>query len=202
MEKSRSGAIKRSHTRIQDEGVRVMQIYEGRPARTAGRQEKELRVYELLDGLGISYVRADHEAVMTIEACREVDEALQIEICKNLFLCNRQKTNYYLLVMPGGKNLQTKELSPQIPSSRLSFASGEDMEKYLNVTPGSATIMGLIFDPENRVQLLIDEDVLGEEYFACHPCVNTSSIRLKTEDVLGKFLEAVHHDYITVKLSR
>ena len=149
-----------------------------------------MRVYELLDELGISYVRADHEAVMTIEACREVDEALQIEICKNLFLCNRQKTAYYLLVMPGGKNLQTKELSPQIPSSRLSFASGEDMEKYLNVTPGSATIMGLIFDPENKVQL------------ACQPCINKSSIKLRTEDVLGKFLQAVHHDYIKVRLSR
>lgn len=179
-----------------------MQIYEGRPAQAAGRLEKEMKVYDLLDGLGIPYVRTDHEAVMTIGACREVDEALHIEICKNLFLCNRQKTNYYLLVMPGGKNLQTKELSHQIPSSRLSFASGEDMEKYLNVTPGSATIMGLIFDPENKVQLLIDEEVLGEEYFACHPCVNTSSIRLKTEDVLGKFLKAVHHDYIPVKLSR
>ena len=179
-----------------------MRIYEGRPAQAVGRLEKEMKVYDLLDELGIPYVRTDHEAVMTIEACREVDEALHIEICKNLFLCNRQKTNYYLLVMPGGKNLQTKELSHQIPSSRLSFASGEDMEKYLNVTPGSATIMGLIFDPENKVQLLIDEEVLGEEYFACHPCVNTSSIRLKTEDVLGKFLKAVHHDYIPVKLSR
>ena len=179
-----------------------MQIYEGRPAAAGNRMEKEMRVYDLLDELEISYVRADHEAVMTIEACREVDEALQIEICKNLFLCNRQKTAYYLLVMPGGKNLQTKELSPQIQSSRLSFASGEDMEKYLNVTPGSATIMGLIFDPENKVQLLIDEEVLEEEYFACHPCINTSSIKLRTEDVLGKFLQAVHHDYIKVRLSR
>ena len=178
-----------------------MEIYEGRPASGAGRMEKEMRVYDLLDGLGIPYERVDHEAVMTIEACREVDEALQIEICKNLFLCNRQKTDYYLLVMPGNKSLQTKELSPQIPSSRLSFASGEDMEKYLNVTPGSATIMGLIFDPDNKVQLLVDEELFGQEYYACHPCVNTSSIKLKTADVFGKFLEAVHHEYITVKLS-
>ena len=181
-----------------------LKLYEGRPADCTGRLEKEIRTYDLLDKLGIQFWRTDHGWMKadTMEDCHVIDACLNATVCKNLFLCNRQKTNYYLLVMPGGKNLQTKELSPQIPSSRLSFASGEDMEKYLNVTPGSATIMGLIFDPENRVQLLIDEDVLGEEYFACHPCVNTSSIRLKTEDVLGKFLEAVHHDYITVKLSR
>ena len=177
-------------------------LYDGRPAACAGRDAVETACYDFLDGLGVPYQRVDHSETPSIEACGEVEKLLGIEICKNLFLCNRQKTNYYLLVMPGGKNLQAKELSPQIPSSRLSFASGEDMEKYLNVTPGSATIMGLIFDPENKVQLLIDEEVLGEEYFACHPCVNTSSIRLKTEDVLGKFLKAVHHDYIPVKLSR
>ena len=136
----------------------------------------------------------------TIADCLEVDKILGINICKNLFLCNRQKTAFYLLLMPGEKTLQTKELSKQIPTSRLSFASGEDMEKYLNVTPGSATIMGLIFDPENKVQLLVDEDVLQQEEFGCHPCVNTSSLKMKTEDVFGKYLEAVHHDYITVKL--
>lgn len=176
--------------------------YSGRPADGTGRIPQELAIYDRLDQLSIPFDRVDHEHADTMEICQEVEKVLGGQICKNLFLCNRQKTNYYLLVMPGGKNLQTKELSPQIPSSRLSFASGEDMEKYLNVTPGSATIMGLIFDPENKVQLLIDEEVLGEEYFACHPCVNTSSIRLKTEDVLGKFLKAVHHDYIPVKLSR
>ena len=162
----------------------------------------EQTVYDTLRSLGVAYEVRRHAPAHTMTDCLALGLAPDVAYCKNLFLCNRQKTNYYLLVMPGGKNLQTKELSPQIPSSRLSFASGEDMEKYLNVTPGSATIMGLIFDPENRVQLLIDEDVLGEEYFACHPCVNTSSIRLKTEDVLGKFLKAVHHDYIPVKLSR
>lgn len=126
---------------------------------------------------------------------------LGIEICKNLFLCNRQKTAYYLLLLPGSKTLQTKELSKQIPTSRLSFASGEDMEEYLNVTPGSATVMGLIFDPENRVQLVVDEELLEAEYFGCHPCVNTSSLKLRTADVFGKYLKAVHHNYIKVKLS-
>lgn len=178
-----------------------MEIYEGRPQSEEGRLEKEIKVYDVLDQLGISYQRVDHEALQTIAACEEVDRTLDIEICKNLFLCNRQKTSFYLLLLPGDKPLQTKELSKQIPSSRLSFASGEDMEKYLNVTPGSATVMGLLFDPENQVQLLIDEDLLEEEYFGCHPCINTSSIKLKTEDVLEKYLKYVHHDYIKVKLS-
>lgn len=177
-----------------------MILYKGRPEDVSGRKEKEIKVYDVLDSLGISYYRTDHEAVGTIADCLEVDKILGINICKNLFLCNRQKTAFYLLLMRGEKTLQTKELSKQIPTSRLSFASGEDMEKYLNVTPGSATIMGLIFDPENKVQLLVDEDVLQQEEFGCHPCVNTSSLKMKTEDVFGKYLEAVHHDYITVKL--
>ena len=126
-----------------------MELYNGRPEDTSGRKEKEIKVYDILDSLHIPYIRADHEAVMTMEACEEIDKALGMEICKNLFLCNRKKTSYYLLLMPGNKALKTKELSQQIPTTRLSFASGEDMETYLNVTPGSATVMGLIFDQEN-----------------------------------------------------
>ena len=178
-----------------------MELYEGRPESVEGRQDKEIKVYDLLGSLGIKYNRTDHKAVGTIEDCLEVDKILEVSICKNLFLCNRQKTAYYLLLIPGRKALKTKELSKQIPTSRLSFASGEDMEQYLNVSPGSATVMGLIFDPENKVQLLIDEDVFKEEYFACHPCVNTSSIKFKTKDLVEKYLKAVRHDYITVKLS-
>ena len=178
-----------------------MVLYEGRPESSEGRQEKEMKVYDLLDSLGIAYQRTDHRAVATIEGCLEVDRILGVRICKNLFLCNRQRTAYYLLLIPGDKILKTKELSKQIPTSRLSFASGEDMERCLNVSPGSATVMGLLFDPEHKVQLLIDEEVLQEEYFGCHPCVNTSSIRLRTEDMLQKVLKALDHDYITVTLS-
>lgn len=178
-----------------------MELYNGRPEDTSGRKEKEIKVYDILDSLNIPYIRADHEAVMTMEACEEIDKALGMEICKNLFLCNRKKTSYYLLLMQGNKALKTKELSQQIPTTRLSFASGEDMETYLNVTPGSATVMGLIFDPENKVQLLVDEDLLKLEEFGCHPCVNTSSIKMKTADVFDKFLKEIHHDYIMVKLS-
>lgn len=177
-----------------------MKLYNGRPESIEGRKEKEIQVYDLLDRLGIAYQRTDHEAAMTMEDCTEADQVLGISICKNLFLCNRQKTKFYLLLMPGDKVFKTKELSSQIQSSRLSFGSAEDMEKYLNVTPGSATIMGLLFDTENQVQLIVDEDVLNQEEFGCHPCVNTSSLKMKTEDIFGKFLKEVHHDYLTVRL--
>ena len=135
-----------------------------------------------------------------MEACNEIDAILQVTICKNLFLCNRQKTNFYLLMMPGDKPFKTKELSSQINSARLSFASPEDMERLLDITPGSVSIMGLMNDKENAVQLLVDEDVLQGEYLGCHPCINTSSLKLRTKDVIEKFLPAVHHEMTTVHL--
>ena len=177
-----------------------MELTYGRPASSEGRLEKEIRVYDLLDRLGIEYWRVDHAPAFDMEVCKAIDEALQAIICKNLFLCNRQKTKFYLLMIPGDKVFKTKELSHQIGSSRLSFADPEDMEKYLDITPGSVSVMGLMNDTENEVTLLVDEDVLNSELFGCHPCINTSSLRLKTADVFGPFLSAVHHDYTVVKL--
>lgn len=177
-----------------------MELQNGRPSNEAGRLEKEIRTYDLLDKLNISYQRIDHEAAETMEICAEIDKVLEATICKNLFLCNRQKTNFYLLMMPGDKTFKTKELSKQIGSARLSFASPEDMERYLDITPGSVSIMGLMNDTENVVQLLVDEDVLKGEYVGCHPCINTSSIRIKTEDLFGRVLEAMHHTMRVVKL--
>ena len=177
-----------------------MELQNGRPSNEAGRLEKEIRTYDLLDKLHVSYQRIDHEAAETMEICAEIDKVLEATICKNLFLCNRQKTKFYLLMMPGDKTFKTKELSKQIGSARLSFASPEDMEHYLDITPGSVSIMGLMNDTENVVHLLVDEDVLKGEYVGCHPCINTSSIRIKTEDLFGRVLEAMHHTMRVVKL--
>lgn len=177
-----------------------MELFEGRPTDCQGRLAKEIRVYDFLDSLGIKYQRIDHEALMTIEACQKADQVLGTVICKNLFLCNRQQTEFYLLMMPGDKVFKTKELSHQIGSARLSFAKEEQMMEFLEIHPGAVSIMGLMNDTENRVQLLVDEDVLKGEYVGCHPCVNTSSLKLRTADVFGKYLEAVHHDYRVVKL--
>ena len=175
-------------------------LQNGRPAETAGRTITEINVYDLLDSLSISYTHADHEEAETMEACRAVDEALGVTMCKNLFLCNRQKTNFYLLLMPGDKPFKTKDLSAQIGSARLSFADAEAMEKYLSIKPGSVSVMGLMNDKDNDVVLLIDQDILKDEYLGCHPCVNTSSLKIKTTDILEKFLPAVKHTYKAVNL--
>lgn len=177
-----------------------MELYKGRPENTGGREEREVRVYDLLDSLGIEYFRTDHEHADTMEACNRIDSVLDVVICKNLFLCNRQKTDFYLLMMPGDKPFKTKELSSQINSARLSFASPDAMLEYLDIKPGAVSVMGLMNDKENHVKLLVDEDVLKDEYVGCHPCVNTSSLKLKTEDVFGKYLKAVNHTATTVVL--
>ena len=177
-----------------------MILHEGRPADCAGRLDKEIRVYDLLDSLHIPYQRIDHEAAMTMEACAAVDEALGATICKNLLLCNRQCTDFYLLLLPGNKPFKTKELSKQIGSSRLSFAAAEYMEAFLDITPGSLSILGLMNDKENRVQLLIDEDVLNGQWIGCHPCINTSSLRIPTKAMLETLIPATGHPYRTVTL--
>lgn len=170
--------------------------------RESHRRERELAVYELLKELGIAYQRIDHRQANTMEACQAVEQALAgAAIYKNLFLCNRRRTRFYLLMMPGDKVFKTKELSAQIGSSRLSFGEAVYMEKYLHISPGSVSVMGLMHDTERRVQLLIDRDILREEYFGCHPCVNTSSIRLRMEDLLERFLPAVGHTPIYVELT-
>ena len=174
-------------------------LYTTRPE-PEGRLPREMAVYDLLERLDIPFVRIDHDVAMTIEDCQGVDELLGIDICKNLFLCNAQKTRFYLLLMPGGTQFKTKDLSKQIGSSRLSFAPAEYMEKYLGVTPGSVTILGLMNDPDNQVQLIIDEDVTAQEDFGCHPCINTSSLKLKTSDVLEKLIPSLGHTPVFVKL--
>ena len=179
-----------------------MELLTGRPNDLTGRLDKEIRVYDLLDRLNIPYQRIDHEATMTMEACAAVDRVLDATICKNLLLCNRQQTDFYLLMIPGDKQFKTSVLSRQIGSSRLSFAAGEHMEALLDITPGSLSVMGLMNDRDNRVQLLIDEEILEGEYFGCHPCVNTSSLRLRTRDLLETILPATGHAPRLVALPR
>ena len=177
-----------------------MELVLGCPADSTGRLAKELRVYDLLDRLDIHYQRIDHEAAMTMEACAAIDEALDATICKNLLLCNRQCTAFYLLMIPGNKTFKTSVLSKQIGSSRLSFADAEYMERFLDITPGSVSVLGLMNDHEHHVQLLIDEDVLKGEFFGCHPCINTSSLRLKTSDLMERIIPAMGHEPRIVSL--
>ena len=171
----------------------------GRPDDLSERLPKEQRCYELLDSLDIEYARVDHEHADTIEACHEIESTLGASICKNLFLTNRQQTEFYLLLMTGDKPFKTKLLSKQIGTARLSFASPEHMERYLDITPGSVSVLGLMNDG-GKVHLVIDRDLLKDEFIGCHPCINTSTVRLRTEDVIGKLLPAVGHEYSLVEL--
>jgi len=175
-------------------------LYNGRPTDLSGRLEKEIRVYDLLDSLGIEYIRADHDPADTIENCEVVEKIIGVDICKNLFLCNRQMTKFYMLMMPGKKPFKTKDISQQIGSSRLSFAPAEKMLEYLDITPGSVSIMGLANDINCEVKLLIDRDIAESEYVRCHPCINTSTLKIKTEDIIKKYLPFVKHEPLIVDL--
>lgn len=178
----------------------ITDLYNGRPEDESGRLDKEIRVYDLLDELGIEFCRIDHTPAGKMEACGEIDEKLGVVICKNLFLSNRQKTKFYLLMMPADKPYRTRIFSKLAGSSRLSFGPPEEMEEFLDVTPGSVSILGLMNDKNNDVRLFIDKEVLESEFIGCHPCINTSSLRMKTADIVEKFLPAVNHSYTTVEM--
>lgn len=179
-----------------------LKLYEGRPADCTGRLEKEIRTYDLLDKLGIQFWRTDHGWMKadTMEDCHVIDACLNATVCKNLFLCNRQETTFYLLMIPGDKKFKTKDLSAQIHSSRLSFAKETYMEEFLDITPGSVSVLGLMNDREHRVQLLVDRDVLKGDYIGCHPCINTSSLRIRQKDMWEKIVPALEHEPVFVTL--
>ena len=178
----------------------MLEREKGRPADASERLAKERRVYDLLDRLEVAYERVDHPAAMTMEACEEIDRVLEAVTCKNLLLCNRQQTDFYLLLMPGDKKFVTKELSAQLGTARLSFATAEVMEKFLDITPGSLSIMGLMNDHGMQVRLLIDEDVMHGEWIGFHPCINTTSLRVRLDDLREKIIPALGHPPRTVHL--
>ena len=179
-----------------------MILQNGRPESHVGREEKEIGAYDFLDALGVSYQRIDHEPAMTMAVCEEIDKALGATICKNLFLSNRQSTAFYLLLMPGDKPFKTKDLSSRLGTARLSFGAPEKMEEFLRTAPGSASVLGLMHDKEQRVQLVIDREVLESEFVGCHPLVNTSSLRLRTHDVVDVIIPAMGHTPVIVDLPR
>lgn len=181
-----------------------MELVNGRPgpAAEAARTPREVRCYDFLDALGVCYGRVDHHPAESMEVCGEIDQVLNAMICKNLFLCNRQQTQFYLLMIPGDKTFKTKDLSHQLGVARLSFGSAEKMAELLDVHPGSVSVLALMNDPEGRVRLLIDREVPSRDFFGCHPCQNTSSLRIKTDDLLQKILPALGHAPTYVELPR
>ena len=179
--------------------MNIGSLHVGRPSDADKRLPKEQKCYDMLDRLGVEYAGVDHEHADTIEVCHEIESTLGAKICKNLFLTNRQQTEFYLLLMPGDKPFKTKLLSKQIGTARLSFASSEHMQELLDITPGSVSVLGLMNDG-GRVHLVIDSDLLKDEFIGCHPCINTSTLRIRTSDILEKFLPEVGHEYAVVEL--
>ena len=169
-------------------------------APTDVRQSVEQNTYELLQQLNIPFTRVDHDEAATMEDCAAISQVLGVDICKNLVLTPRNRSAFYLLCLPGDKQFLTKDFSKQIGSSRLSFATAEDMQELLGVQPGSASVLSLMNDKEHRITLALDRQVVESEYFGCHPCRNTSSLRLKTADVLEIFLKHTGHEPVIVEL--
>lgn len=178
-----------------------IELHYGHPFSMEGRQEREIRVYAYLDQLGIEYWQTDHKKeAYTMEDCEDVDAILHATVCKNLFLCNHQKTQFYLLMMVGDKKFKTKDVSHQLGVARLSFADEAYMEKYLDIHPGAVSVMGLMNDHDKHVRLIVDRDILKGEYIGCHPCVNTSSLKIRTKDIFEKFVPSTGHDYTVVTI--
>lgn len=175
-----------------------MQLFHGSPSDE--RLAQEMAVYAFLERCGIPFTRVDHPPVQTMEDCLAADQVLNVDMCKNLFLCNSQKTRFYLLLLPGNKPFKTKVFSKLMGIARLSFAPAEKMEEYLHISPGAVSPMGLLFESAKDVTLVMDEDVKKMAMLGCHPCVNTSSIALSMEDFLQKFLPAAGHPITFVDL--
>lgn len=184
---------------MENQYIQIM-IENGVPLNIGSRDENERDVYRFLESKGISFLRADHDSIFTMSGYEEVEKQLDCLVPKNLFLCNRQETQYYLLAMPGNKVFKTKELSHQINSARLSFGKEEKLKEFLHCYPGSTSILGLLFDEDEHVKLLIDEDLLKEKYLAFHPCVNTSTVKIETKDIIGTVLPSLNHSFMKVSL--
>lgn len=178
----------------------MFEVHEGRPKDISGRSEAEIRSYDLLDSLEISYTRTDHPPADNMDICARRAAVLGTRICKNLFLCNFQETAFYLLLMPADKQFKSSIITGQLGISRLHFAGEEHMVSLLGLHPGSVSIMGLMYDTQKRVQLLIDRDICGQDEFACHPCINTSSLKFKTSELFDKLIPALCYEptFVTI----
>ena len=169
----------------------ISQVYRGVPKDIDTRQEKEKKCYEFLGKLGIDYEVIDHEEASDMDRCREIESVLGVKICKNIMLCNRQESRFFIFMMPGDKKYVTKEFSKKIGMSRLSFAKEKHLKELLNVSSGSVSALALLNDTDNKVELVIDRDVIQQDYIRCHSCVNTSTLKIKTEDFLNKIIPAL-----------
>ena len=176
----------------------ISQVYRGVPKDIDSRQEKEKMCYDFLGKLDIDYEVVDHEEASDMDRCREIESVLGVKICKNIMLCNRQESRFFIFMMPGDKKYVTKEFSKKIGMSRLSFAKEKHLKEFLNVSSGSVSVLALLNDTDNKVELVIDRDVIQQDHIRCHPCVNTSTLKIKTEDFLNKIIPALKKEVMII----
>ncbi len=176
----------------------ISEITNELPQEFANELEKE--VYGKLNELNISFDRVDNDVVESMEECLEIDKKLGTEIRKTIIVCNEKKTQFYLIVLPSEKRFDSKEFRNKMECSRVSFAKVEDMERVLGVLPGSATVMSVIKDNDNIVQVVIDKEVADEEFFGCNTGANTRHIKIKTKDLIDVILPNLNHEPKIIEL--
>ena len=173
-------------------------VKQGRPEDFDKRPEKEQRVYEFLDELGIDYLYLDHQEEFSMGDAADADEAIGVVGAKNVFLRDKKRRNYFLILVNGTKRIDLKPISELTGIKKLTFCHEDDLDEVLGLTPGAVTPLGLLNDPEGRVQLIIDESLQDEELFAMHPCVNTVTIRMSNQDFMNTVIPAMGHEPIFV----
>ena len=157
-------------------------------------------VYARLDAMGVAYASMEHAPAHTIEDCLENDKKLGGVTAKNYFLTTKNQKNFYLCLVRPEARFRTSDISKQVNSSRLSFGTDEQMQRLLRVHPGSVSPMGLMFDAENQVHLLVDSGLREVEKIAFHPCDNTQTLVMDSKDFFDVYLPSVHHTPVFVEI--
>ncbi len=157
-------------------------------------------VYRTLDELSISYERVETDEAITMEDCIEIDKKLNMKMVKTLFLCNRQETNFYLYITTGDKKFDSKKFSQELEISRVSFAKEGKMNEMLGTRIGAATIFSSLIDNDLKVQIVIDKDVLNEEYYGCSDGTTTGYMKIKTDDIINKVLPYSKHKETIIEM--
>lgn len=150
--------------------------------------EREKIVYEMFDKLGIVYKKYEHKAVYTIEEAKELNIDMPGRHCKNIFICDRKKRSFFLIILPEDKKLDFRIIENKLSYKGLRFAPEEMLHKYLGVEAGSVTPFGLINDIGKKVEVIVDKDIITADYVSFHPNVNTSTVTIAVED-FNKFLQ-------------
>ena len=171
--------------------IQVSEIYTTAPEEYKTSLQKE--TYKYLEMLGISFERVDTDVVITMEDCERVEEKLEMKMVKTLFLCNRQKTLFFLFITAGDKAFKSKEFSQAVKTSRISFAPEELMDEMLGTKIGAATVFSAITDLDRDLQIVIDKDVADEEYYGCSDGTTTCYLKIKTDDIINKLLPETKH---------